>query len=97
MRGPDGTIYPCNGVFREVVKPERIVYAGDSDGSEGCGAGLPPRAVVTVTFAEHGKQTTVTIHTQLESASDRVAAEKMGYLAGWTQTLERLAAILEKA
>ena len=28
MRGPDGAVYPCKGVFREVVKPERIVYIG---------------------------------------------------------------------
>ncbi|MDF5730626.1 MAG: hypothetical protein PUP92_22030 [Rhizonema sp. PD38] len=25
MCGPDGTEYPVNGVFREVVSPERIV------------------------------------------------------------------------
>jgi hypothetical protein len=24
MRGPDGTIYPMAGVYREIVEPERL-------------------------------------------------------------------------
>ena len=45
LRAPDGVIHPCRGVFRELIEPERIVYAGESEaGSIGCGAGLPPRA-----------------------------------------------------
>src|ERR1700688_4411146 len=26
MRGPDGTIYPMTGVYREIVEPERLVF-----------------------------------------------------------------------
>jgi uncharacterized protein YndB with AHSA1/START domain len=46
MRGPDGGICPCKGVYCEVVEPKRIVYIGEPDGSHGCGGGLPPRALV---------------------------------------------------
>jgi uncharacterized protein YndB with AHSA1/START domain len=92
LRGPDGAIAPCKGVFREIVPPERIVYGGVADGgSDACGAGLPPNALVTVTFTERGGKTTVTIHTLLRSAADREAAVRMGFHAGWTQSLERLA------
>ena len=26
MRGPDGTVYPKTGVYREIVAPERLVF-----------------------------------------------------------------------
>jgi uncharacterized protein YndB with AHSA1/START domain len=96
MRGPDGTICPCQGVYWEVVEPERIVYRGEPDGSHGCGGGLPPRALVTVTFAEHNGKTKLTINTRFEAAADRDAAVQMGFDAGWASSLDRLAEILEK-
>ena len=30
MRGPDGTVYPMSGVYREVVSPERLVFTGSA-------------------------------------------------------------------
>jgi uncharacterized protein YndB with AHSA1/START domain len=90
MRGPNGATYPCEGMFREIVVPERIVYAGPARG-DACGAGLPPNAVVTVTFEEVDGQTTVTIHTRLQSAADREAAVKGGFRIGWTDSFDRLA------
>jgi uncharacterized protein YndB with AHSA1/START domain len=96
MRGPDGAICPCEGVYREVVKPERIVYRGEPDGSHGCGGGLPPRALVMVTFAEHDGKTKLTIKTRFEAAADRDAAVKMGFSTGWASSLDRLADLLEK-
>jgi len=77
-------------------KPERIVYSGEPDGSHGCGGGLPPRAVVTMTFAGHDGKTTLTINTRFESLADRDAAVKTGFHAGWASSLERLADLLEK-
>jgi uncharacterized protein YndB with AHSA1/START domain len=96
MRGPDGGIYPCKGVYREVVAPERIVYIGGPDGSHACGGGLPPRALVTITFAGHAGKTALTIDTRFEAAADRDAAIKMGFDTGWASSLDRLADLLEK-
>jgi len=97
MQGPDGVVYPCTGVFREVVKPERIVYTGPSEKNHPCGAGLPPNAIVTVNFVEHDRKTTLTIHARLESAADRDAAVDAGFVPGWDSTLERLAELLSTA
>jgi uncharacterized protein YndB with AHSA1/START domain len=97
MDGPDGTVYPCTGVYREIVEPERLVFASTASDGPACGAGLPPRSIVTVTFAEHAGKTTLTIHTRLESAADREAAEKAGVQPGWAATLERLADFLAPA
>ncbi|MGH6934762.1 MAG: SRPBCC domain-containing protein [Methylocella sp.] len=96
MRGPDGGIYPCKAIYREIVAPERIVYFGGSDGDHGCGGGLPPRALVTMTIAGHDGKTKLTIDTRFESAADRDAAVKMGFNAGWASSLDRLADLLEK-
>lgn len=96
MRGPDGGICPCKGVYCEVVEPERIVYIGEPDGSHGCGGGLPPRALVTIIFAGHDGKTTLTINTRFEAAADRDAAVKMGFNLGWASSLDRLANLLEK-
>jgi uncharacterized protein YndB with AHSA1/START domain len=96
MRGPDATVYPCEGVIRDVVAPERIVYAGASEHEHACGAGLPPRSIVTVTFTEHAGKTTLAIHTRLESEADRDAAVQAGVYPGWSQTMDRLAEYLER-
>jgi uncharacterized protein YndB with AHSA1/START domain len=69
---------------------------GGSDGDHGCGGGLPPRALVTMTFAGHDGKTKLTIDTRFESAADRDAAVKMGFNAGWASSLDRLADLLEK-
>jgi len=96
MRGPDGGIYPCKGIYREVVEPERIVYLGEPDGSHACGGGLPPHALVTMTLAGHDGKTTLTINSRFEAAVDRDAAVKMGFNTGWASSLDRLADLLEK-
>jgi uncharacterized protein YndB with AHSA1/START domain len=96
VRGPDGVTNPCEGVNREVVEPERIVYFGKPDGGLGCGGGLPPRALVTISFAGNDGKTTLIVNTRFEAAADRDAAVKMGFDAGWTSSLDRPADLLEK-
>lgn len=95
MRGPDGNTYPCKGVFREVTAPERIIYDSEADEGHPCGAGLPPRSLVTVTFTEQDNKTTLTLHTRFESAARKEAANLAGYSISWGEALERLAEALE--
>lgn len=91
MRGPDGNMYPCHGTFQEIVVPERITYLGIAEDGHPCGAGLPPRALVTVRFdEEEGGKTRLTIDTQLESAAAKQAAADAGYIVGWSDSLLRL-------
>ena len=90
MCAPDGNTYPCKGIFREIVEPERIVYDSEADESHPCGAGLPPRSVVTVTFSEHGDKTTLTLHTRFENEARRDAANQAGFSSSWGECLGRL-------
>ena len=91
MHAADGAVHPCRGTFRDIVAYERIVYDGEPDDRHGCGAGLPPGARVTVTFEDEGPQTRLTVRTRFTTAAARRAADEAGYVAGWGESLERLA------
>ncbi|MEZ5477049.1 MAG: SRPBCC domain-containing protein [Thiolinea sp.] len=95
MHAPDGNVYPCRGVFREIVAPERLVYEGDPEAGHACGAGLPPKATVTIAFAEQDDQTRITFHTRFAAANDLQAAAQHGFIDGWETTFDNLAAYLE--
>jgi uncharacterized protein YndB with AHSA1/START domain len=89
MHGPDGADYPNKSIFKEVVKPERIVY------SHGGGRKGKPGAnfVATWTFeaVENGK-TRLTMRSVFPSAADRdLIVKEYGAIEGAKQTFERLA------
>lgn len=91
MHAPDGNVYPCIGTFREIVEHERIVYDGDAAEGHPCGAGIPPRAVVTVSFAEQEGKTLLTLHTRFASGERKQAATAARFVVSWEEALERLA------
>jgi uncharacterized protein YndB with AHSA1/START domain len=94
MRAPDGAEYPMKGAFREVVPPSRLVFtniAVDKDGHpiiEG---------LTTVTFAEENGKTKLTLQTRGVAVVDYAAAYLQGMEAGWTQSLEKLEALVRRA
>lgn len=95
MQGPDGTIYPNKGRYLEVVEPERLVYTDVVDQDETAwGDSPPPSTVVTVTFDDHDGQTKVTTVIRLDSIQARDAMIEMGAVTGWTESMERLEALL---
>lgn len=94
MTGPDGVSYPCLGRYEEIVPPERIVFVGDAAEGHPCGAGLPPRARVTVTLIDFHGRTELTLHTRFESATRLQTATAAGYRMGWEGAFDRLAAHL---
>jgi uncharacterized protein YndB with AHSA1/START domain len=94
MHGPDGTDYPGQSVFIEVVKPERIVYSM-TGGKKG------ERAVqfqATWTFETQGRKTKLTLRMLFASAQEREFVEQTyGAVEGGIQTLARLAEYLATA
>jgi uncharacterized protein YndB with AHSA1/START domain len=91
MRGPDGTVYPMRGEFREIVPPERLVLTTAVDEPDGS-----PRFEVlhTVTFAERDGKTVLTLTARVIKETAAAAPQLGGMQAGWTQSLERLSAYL---
>lgn len=97
-----GEQYPMTGVYREVVRPERIVYQADLSGLPASWHDVvnPARdrtqplpgypSTTTVTCVEEGGQTRLTVRTRFESAAVRDAFVRIGMTQGWGQSLDKL-------
>jgi uncharacterized protein YndB with AHSA1/START domain len=93
MRAPDGATYPMKGTIREIVPPERLVFiniALDDAGNHLL------EGLTTVTFAEHNGRTTLTVHTRAIAMVDFAAAYLQGMEMGWTQSIDKLGALLAR-
>jgi uncharacterized protein YndB with AHSA1/START domain len=79
MVAPDGAEYPNRGEYVEVDKPGRIVFTEPHTG-----------IIATITFAEVGDKTDVTIH--------RVGVPErfLGPEAGFAATFDKLEALLDE-
>lgn len=88
MRGPDGTEYPGRGVYREIVKPERLVFTSEATDKDGkvILAGL-----ATVAFVEEGGKTKLTLRVRATAMVDYAVAYLGGMEMGWSQSLDGLA------
>ena len=89
----------CVGVYKEIVRPERIVFSmavADSDGNEidsaqaGHDTQWPRETLVAVTLEDLGGSTRLTLEQNvLESL-----AKQTGAHPGWEQMLDRLAELV---
>ena len=84
MRGPDANDYWTQGVYREIVEPERIVMVGSWTDAEG--RPVSPETVVTVLLAEHEGKTKLTLH----QAGFETVSARDAHRGGWTSSLEQL-------
>ena len=86
MRAPDGTVVTKWGVYREITAPERLVFTYRT---ESAGV-IDPETLVTVTFADFGNRTRLTLrHTAFETN-----AARLNHQGGWTGALECLATFI---
>jgi uncharacterized protein YndB with AHSA1/START domain len=91
MRSADGSIYPMKGEFREIVPPERLVFtniAVDEAGNHLL------EGLTTVTFADEGGKTRLTLHTRAGAVADKAIMYLQGMEMGWTQSIDKLEALL---
>ena len=87
-RDGKGTIYPNKADYREVIPPEKLVYADswDDDRPEN------EPVVVTVTFEDLGGRTRMTSRSLFQNSDHLERIKAMGVEAGWALFLDRLAA-----
>jgi uncharacterized protein YndB with AHSA1/START domain len=89
MRSPQGDEYPMQGVYQEVVRPERLVFT--SIAFDGAG-GVLLEGLTTITFEKQGGKTRLTMHTAMTGKTPHAAGPLAGMEPGWQQTLDRLGA-----
>ena len=83
MDGPEGTTYVCEGRYREIDPPRRLVFTWDwAEGEHR----MDRDTVVTVTFEEaDGGTRVVVLHEGLPSPE-----QAEGHTVGWTMALDQL-------
>ena len=90
QRGPDGDEYAFRGEFREIVRPERIVWTFEFEGMPG------NVSLDTVTLEEEDGRTTLTSRSVFDTVEQRDGMLQSGMETGAAETYDRLAELLEK-
>jgi uncharacterized protein YndB with AHSA1/START domain len=88
-RGADGTEHGFRGEFREIVRPERIVWTFEYEGMPG------HVSVDTLTLQERDGKTSLTATSVFDSVEDREGMLQSGMQEGAAETWDRLAEYLE--
>jgi uncharacterized protein YndB with AHSA1/START domain len=92
MQAPDGVVYPMDGVFHEVVPPERLVFTSRAFDSKSDKTLI--KALNTVTFVDEGGKTKLTVEARIVELAPEFGAAAAGMQQGWSQSLERLQALV---
>lgn len=88
QKSPTGEEWGFRGEFREIERPERIVWTFEFEGMPG------HISVDTVTFVEENGRTTLTATSMFDSKEDRDGMLQSGMEAGANETWDRLAEYL---
>ncbi len=88
MRGPDGTEYPCGGIYREVADRKRLAFTNNALDQQG---NILLEGFTTVTFEDEGGRTKLTLSTRAKGLVDGTERMLQGMEAGWSQSLDKLA------
>jgi len=94
MKAPDGTVYPMDGEFHEILEPEKIVFTSaalDKNGNRLF------EVLNTVTFTEEGGKTKLTLHAAVSNITDEGRTYIDGMNEGWNQSIDRLDEYVKKS
>ncbi|MCW3117062.1 MAG: polyketide cyclase [Chitinophagaceae bacterium] len=87
MHGPDGTDYKNKSIYKEVIKPEKLVYDHVSG----------PKFQFTVTFTEQANKTLINIQMLFDTTEQRdKVIKEFGAAEGLKQNMDKLEVFLEK-
>jgi uncharacterized protein YndB with AHSA1/START domain len=88
-RGSDGDEYVFHGEYREIVRPERIVWTFEYEGWPG------QVSVETLALEEHDGKTTLTATSVFDTVEQRDGMLESGMEAGAAESMDRLEEYLE--
>lgn len=87
MRAPDGKDYPCEGVYREIVRPEKLVFTNIATDTEG---NHLLEGLTTVLFENEDGKTKLTLRTFASGLVPYAPQMLAGMEMGWSQSLDKL-------
>jgi uncharacterized protein YndB with AHSA1/START domain len=91
MRAPDGVVYPMTGRFMEIDRPHRLVFVTAAIDSEG----RPMFKVLnTIIFTRVDGGTEISLVARVTSTTPAAPQYLAGMSQGWSQSLDRLAALV---
>jgi len=93
MRSEDGSDFPYQGVYLEVVKNEKLVFTNAY--TKAWEPAAKPFTTVILTFEPHAGMTKYTALVRHWSVADREAHEKMGFHKGWPICAQQMADLIE--
>jgi uncharacterized protein YndB with AHSA1/START domain len=92
MKAPDGVIYPMDGTFQEVVKPERLVFVSaalDTNGKRLF------EVMNIILFTEEAGKTKLTLRLRAFNITPEGAPYLNGMNEGWNMSLDKLESLLQ--
>jgi PhnB protein len=89
MRAPDGSAHPMGGVYHEIVPHDRIAFTTFVEMPDGSRI---IESLNTVRFEESAGKTKVILHAHAGGFTDFAPRMLLGMEAGWSQSLDKLAA-----
>jgi uncharacterized protein YndB with AHSA1/START domain len=93
MRAPNGVVYPMTGRFVEIDRPHRLVFATAAIDGEG----RPMFEILnTVTFTRIDSGTEISLVARVTSTTPAAPQYLAGMSQGWSQSLDRLAALVAR-
>lgn len=93
MKGPDGVVYPMTGTYTEVVKPSKLVFTARAHFDENNTPLI--ETITTVTLTEENGKTRMVVEAVVTKMIGAGAQSVAGMEQGWSQSLDRLKALLE--
>jgi uncharacterized protein YndB with AHSA1/START domain len=91
MRGPDKDDHWTQGIYREVVPPERLVMVGSWADAQG--NPTRPETTLTVLFEDLGGKTKLTLHNAIFESVTARDMHKSGWSSGFDSLAEYLATV----
>jgi PhnB protein len=89
MRAPDGSAHPMGGVYHEIVPHDSIAFTTFVEMPDGSRI---IESLNTVRFEESSGKTKVILHARAGGFTDFAPRMLLGMEAGWSQSLDKLAA-----
>lgn len=105
MRTADGPAFPLNGIYHEIIAPERIFCSVNTREyppvwqellKQYCGHEASTELQWTISFSELNGKTTLAVRTHFATVADRDACMNIGMADDWMRSLKRLEKLVMK-